>query len=40
VPAAALGTAGGDALDVAGCFSVSLGELSAAHRGPLPALFA
>jgi phosphoribosylformylglycinamidine synthase len=39
VPAAALGTAGGDALDVAGCFSVSLSELSAAHLGTLPALF-
>jgi len=39
VPAAALGTAGGDALDVAGCFSVSLGELSAAHLGTLPVLF-
>jgi phosphoribosylformylglycinamidine synthase subunit PurL len=39
VPAVALGTAGGDELDVAGCFSVSLGELSAAHQGPLPALF-
>jgi phosphoribosylformylglycinamidine synthase len=39
VPAVALGTAGGDSLDVAGCFSVSLGELSSAHLGTLPVLF-
>jgi phosphoribosylformylglycinamidine synthase subunit PurL len=40
VPAVALGTAGGDTLDVAGCFFVSLGELSSAHLDTLPVLFA
>ena len=40
VPAVALGTAGGDTLDVAGSFSVSLGELSSAHLDTLPVLFA
>jgi phosphoribosylformylglycinamidine synthase II len=39
VPAAVIGTAGGTALEVAGAFSVSLADLAAAHRGPLPALF-
>jgi phosphoribosylformylglycinamidine (FGAM) synthase-like enzyme len=39
VPAAAIGTAGGDALAVSGCFSVTLGELRAAHQGTLPDLF-
>jgi phosphoribosylformylglycinamidine synthase subunit PurL len=39
VPAVPLGTAGGDSLDVAGCFSVSLGELSSAHLDTLPVLF-
>jgi phosphoribosylformylglycinamidine synthase subunit PurL len=39
VPAAAIGTTGGDALAVAGCFSVDLAELGQAHRGTLPALF-
>jgi phosphoribosylformylglycinamidine synthase subunit PurL len=40
VPAVALGTAGGDTLDVAGSFSVSLGALSSAHLDTLPVLFA
>jgi phosphoribosylformylglycinamidine synthase subunit PurL len=39
VPAAVIGTAGGEALVVAGCFSVTLGELRAAHQGTLPGLF-
>jgi phosphoribosylformylglycinamidine synthase subunit PurL len=39
VPAAAIGTTGGPGLDVAGCFSIPLAELAAAHRGALPALF-
>jgi phosphoribosylformylglycinamidine synthase II len=39
VPVTVLGTAGGSALEVAGCFSVSLDELAAAHRGTLPGLF-
>jgi phosphoribosylformylglycinamidine synthase len=38
VPATMLGRAGGTELAVAG-FSVSLGDLAAAHRGTLPALF-
>ncbi|HYA53225.1 MAG TPA: phosphoribosylformylglycinamidine synthase subunit PurL, partial [Streptosporangiaceae bacterium] len=39
VPAAPLGTAGGDRLEVAGGFAVPLDELAATHRGTLPALF-
>jgi phosphoribosylformylglycinamidine synthase subunit PurL len=39
VPAATIGTAGGDALVVTGCFSVPLGELREAHQGTLPGLF-
>jgi phosphoribosylformylglycinamidine synthase subunit PurL len=39
VPAAVLGMTGGASLDVAGCFSVPLRELAAAHGGTLPALF-
>jgi phosphoribosylformylglycinamidine synthase subunit PurL len=39
VAATALGVTGGASLDVDGCFSVTLGELAAAHRGTLPALF-
>jgi phosphoribosylformylglycinamidine synthase subunit PurL len=40
VPAVAIGTTGGHALHVAGCFSVPLDELSAVYRRTLPALFA
>jgi phosphoribosylformylglycinamidine synthase subunit PurL len=39
VPAAALGVTGGASLEVTGLFSVPLGELAAAHRATLPALF-
>jgi phosphoribosylformylglycinamidine synthase len=39
VPAAVLGMTGGTELEVAGCFSVSLAELGAAHRGSFPELF-
>ena len=39
VPAAVIGTTGGDALEVTGLFRVPLTELAAAHRGTLPALF-
>ena len=39
VPAETIGTVGGAALDVAGCFSVPLDELAGAHRGTLPAIF-
>jgi phosphoribosylformylglycinamidine synthase len=39
VPAAAIGTVGGDALEVEGCFAIRLGELAGAHRGTLPAIF-
>ena len=39
VPAAPLGTAGGDRLEVAGSFAVPLDELAATHQGTLPALF-
>jgi phosphoribosylformylglycinamidine synthase subunit PurL len=39
VPGQAIGTVGGDSLVVAGCFSIPLGELAAAHRATLPALF-
>jgi phosphoribosylformylglycinamidine synthase subunit PurL len=40
VPAAVLGQTGGGSLEVEGCFRVGLAELSAAHRGTLPALLA
>jgi phosphoribosylformylglycinamidine synthase len=39
VPAAVLGETGGGSLEVAGSFAIGLGELAAAHRGTLPALF-
>jgi phosphoribosylformylglycinamidine synthase subunit PurL len=39
VPAATIGVTGGDALELAGLTSIGLGELSAAHRQTLPALF-
>ena len=39
VPATVLGRTGGVALQVAGCFAVSLAELAQAHRSALPALF-
>jgi phosphoribosylformylglycinamidine synthase len=39
VPAAPLGTAGGDRLEVEGGFAVPLDELAATHQGTLPALF-
>jgi phosphoribosylformylglycinamidine synthase subunit PurL len=39
VAATVLGVTGGTSLDVDGCFSVTLGELAAAHGGTLPALF-
>jgi len=39
VPAAAIGTTGGTALEVAGSFSVGLDELGRTHCGTLPALF-
>jgi phosphoribosylformylglycinamidine synthase len=39
VPAAVIGSTGGQELGVAGSFAIGLGELAAAHRGPLPALF-
>jgi phosphoribosylformylglycinamidine synthase len=39
VPAADIGTVGGDALEVDGGFTIPLAELAAAHRGPLPAIF-
>ncbi|HEV2377648.1 MAG TPA: phosphoribosylformylglycinamidine synthase subunit PurL [Streptosporangiaceae bacterium] len=39
VPAMVLGTAGGDSLDVLGCFSAPLAELAAASAAVLPALF-
>jgi phosphoribosylformylglycinamidine synthase len=39
VPAAELGVTGGASLEIAGSFSVPLGELAAAHRATLPALF-
>ena len=38
VPAAAIGTTGGAALEVAGCFVIPLDELAGAHRGTLPRL--
>ncbi len=39
VPAVRIGTTGGSSLEVTGAFSVPLGELAAAHRARLPALF-
>ncbi len=39
VPAAVLGTLGGESLDVEGCFAIPLAELSAVHEHTLPALF-
>jgi phosphoribosylformylglycinamidine synthase subunit PurL len=39
VPAAVIGTSGGDALEVTGSFSVPLAELGQVHRATLPALF-
>ena len=39
VPAAAIGSTGGDSLTVDGCFAVPLAELSAVHGRTLPALF-
>jgi phosphoribosylformylglycinamidine synthase subunit PurL len=39
VPGQAIGMVGGDHLAVAGCFSIPLAELAAAHRATLPALF-
>jgi phosphoribosylformylglycinamidine synthase len=39
VPATDLGTVGGDNLEVAGGFDISIGELRAAHGGTLPAIF-
>jgi phosphoribosylformylglycinamidine synthase II len=39
VPSAMLGVTGGSSLEVAGCFTIPLDELAAAHRGTLPALF-
>ena len=39
VPLTGLGTVGGDRLEVAGCFGVTLDELAAARTGVLPALF-
>jgi phosphoribosylformylglycinamidine synthase subunit PurL len=39
VPLVVLGATSGPALEVSGCFSVSLGELASAHRAALPALF-
>ncbi|HEY1641822.1 MAG TPA: phosphoribosylformylglycinamidine synthase subunit PurL [Streptosporangiaceae bacterium] len=39
VPAAVIGSAGGEELTVTGAFSVSVAELRRVHRGTLPALF-
>jgi phosphoribosylformylglycinamidine synthase subunit PurL len=39
VPATVLGVTGGARLEVAGCFTIPLPELAAAHRATLPALF-
>ena len=39
VPAAAIGSTGGDSLTVDGCFAVPLAELATVHAGTLPALF-
>jgi phosphoribosylformylglycinamidine synthase subunit PurL len=39
VPATVLGVTGGASLEVAGCFTIPLAEVAAAHRATLPALF-
>jgi phosphoribosylformylglycinamidine synthase len=39
VPAAAIGSTGGDRLTVDGCFAIPLAELAAVHARALPALF-
>jgi phosphoribosylformylglycinamidine synthase subunit PurL len=39
VPAAAIGSTGGDSLTVDGCFAIGLAELAAVHTRTLPALF-
>ncbi|HEX3191926.1 MAG TPA: phosphoribosylformylglycinamidine synthase subunit PurL [Streptosporangiaceae bacterium] len=39
VPAAAIGSTGGDSLTVDGCFAIPLAELAAVHTSTLPALF-
>ena len=39
VPAATIGTAGGDSLTVTGSFTIPLAELAAVHAQTLPALF-
>jgi len=39
VPAAVIGSVGGDSLDVEGCFTIPLTELAGAHEQTLPALF-
>jgi hypothetical protein len=39
VPGDVIGTTGGDGLEVADRFAISLDELGAVHRGTLPALF-
>src|SRR5207247_1755487 len=39
VPAAAIGSTGGDSLTVEGCFAIPLAELAAVHARTLPALF-
>jgi phosphoribosylformylglycinamidine synthase subunit PurL len=39
VPAAAIGSTGGDSLTVDGCFAIPLAELAAVHTQTLPALF-
>ena len=39
VPAAAIGSTGGDSLTVDGCFAIPLAELAAVHTRTLPALF-
>ncbi|HLH58940.1 MAG TPA: phosphoribosylformylglycinamidine synthase subunit PurL [Streptosporangiaceae bacterium] len=39
VPAAVIGTVGGDTLEVDGCFTIPLDEVAGVHRGALPAIF-
>ena len=39
VPAAEIGTTGGDSLVVDGCFDLPITELAAAHEGTLPGIF-
>jgi phosphoribosylformylglycinamidine synthase subunit PurL len=39
VPAAEIGTTGGDSLVVDGCFEVAIPELAQAHEGTLPGIF-